>query len=365
MARSERSHHLRLLVPIVALVLFAVACSSPAATPSASEPGASAEPAATDAPSASASAGGELPPAEQTSLRICHQPHISTLSTYLAASEGIFEKYGLDVELVPFEGDGPMGQALAAGQVDGCIMGAGPVLSAAAAGESLKMVVVVSDYSVDFLMTPDTIQSGDDLRGQQVAISTYGGESHTIVLFALQSLGLTADDVTIVQVGGQGDRYAALQAGAVQAAPIEGIPDEELAALGLHKLVDLREVGERYAKNGLVFSASFIEENPNTVLRAVAAHLEALNIWLNDPELGIQVYMEAMEVDEDEARINVEPALDINPTGEMTADMFEVQKAALTAANPDIESVDTADIFDASFLEQLRELGFYEELGIE
>lgn len=358
MARPEL-RALRLLAVAAALVLLTAACTTPAATPT--PDGRSPTAGATSSPAG----GGELPEPEVTSLRICLQPHISALAGYVAQSEGIFEKYGLEVELVPFEGDGPMAQALAAEQVQGCYMGAGPTFSATAAGEPLQMVFVTLDYLVDSLVTPVEIQSGEDLRGKEIAISTFGGESHTIVLFALQELGLTADDVTIVQVGGQGDRYAALQAGAVSAAPIEGIPDEELESLGLHKLVNLRDVSERYARTGLVVDKDFIEENPNTVLRLVAATLEAHNAWLNDPELGIRVYMDALEVDEAEGRINVEPALDTNPTGRMTADMFNIQKEALSSANPAIAEVDNSEVFDDSFINQLEEMGFYERLGID
>lgn len=353
------------LLLIVVLAALLAACSPEASASPSSD---ASEGEVSSAPSGSSAGSGDvasqLPPAETTSLKVCLQPHISALAGYVAASEGIYEKYGLDVELVPFEGDGPMAQALAAGQVAGCYMGAGPSFSATAAGEPMQMVFVTLDYLVDSLVTPDDIETGDDLRGKEIAISTFGGESHTIVLFALQELGLTADDVTIVQVGGQGDRYAALQAGAVSAAPIEGIPDDELASLGLHKLVNLRDIGERFARTGLVVDADFKNENPNTVLRLVAATMEAQNLWLSDPDVGIRVYMDALGVDEDEARINVEPALDTNPTGRMTADMFDIQKEALTETNPDIADVDNSEVFDASFLDQLEELGFNEELGI-
>jgi len=366
MAYRDQVRGPRLLL-MVGLVAILAACSNTGSSPSAStaaSAGASVASSSEGSPSGSADVASQLPPAETTSIKVCLQPHISALAGYVAQSEGIYEKYGLDVELVPFEGDGPMAQALAAGQVSACYMGAGPTFSATAAGEPLQMLFVTLDYLVDSLVTPEDIQNGDDLRGKQVAISTFGGESHTIVLFALEELGLTPDDVTIVQVGGQSDRYAALQAGAVQAAPIEGIPDEELAANGLHKLVNLRDIGERFARTGLIVDVDFKNENPNTVLRLVAATMEAQNLWLSDPDVGIRVYQEALEVDEDEARINVEPALDTNPTGRMTADMFQVQKDALASTNPDIEDVDNSEVFDDSFLNQLEELGFNEELGI-
>jgi len=119
-------------------------------------------------------------------------------------------------------------------------------------------------------------------------MSTFGGDSHTSVVTALKALGLEQTHVTIVQVGGQSDRCAAVQSGAVQGAPVEGITDDELAKLGLHRLIDLRQSGLRLGRAGLALPADFIAKNPNTTLNLVAALMEGEQTMLNDHDLAAQ-----------------------------------------------------------------------------
>jgi hypothetical protein len=73
----------------------------------------------------------------------------------------------------------------------------------------------------DGLFGGEGITSMEDLRGKPIAISTFGGESHAVVVSALRGAGMAPDDVEIVQIGGQSDRIAAVIGGSVAAAPID------------------------------------------------------------------------------------------------------------------------------------------------
>jgi ABC-type nitrate/sulfonate/bicarbonate transport system substrate-binding protein len=348
---------------LLTLVALVGACTPAAQTsPSPTAP-------ATSQPTGGASPSGDitLPPPEQSEVSIGVAAFvIGHVAPYIAQDEGIFEKRGLTVELPPFEGDGPAGQAIAAGQIDGAFMGGGPVLSTTAAGEPMKIVYVLLAVPTDSLVTPTSITDGEGLRGKQVAISTFGGDSHTAVVTALEALGLEQDDVTIVQVGGQSDRYAAVQSGAVQAAPVEGITDEELSGLGLHRLIDLRESGLRLVRAGLALPDEFIEQNPNTVLNLVAALMEGQALMLEDEELAIATFMEHGGVDREEAEANVDPIVleQMDPTGRATTEMIDLQKEALEVANPAIADVPSEDAFTNEFIDQLDQLGFLDQLGI-
>jgi NitT/TauT family transport system substrate-binding protein len=291
---------------------------------------------------------------------------VGTLPARIAAEEGIWEKYGLNVEIIQFEGDGPAAQALAAGQIDGFMGGGGPVLSSNAAGENVKSVMVTLDVPTDCLVTPEDIQSAEDLRGEPIAISTFGGDSHTAVVLALESLGLAQDDVVITQIGGQGDRYAAVISGAVKGAPIEGIPDDELAAEGLKCFVDLKTTGLKLQRAGLILGGDFIEQNPNTTLRMVAALYEAFWLERTDTDKAVEIFARLGEVSEEEARNAIEPYTPlIEPSGKATAEMFELQKEALVVTNEAIASVDANAMFTNEFLEDLENYGFYESIGAD
>jgi len=307
-----------------------------------------------------------LPVPEVTSLKLgVAALAVSSISTFVADEQGIFDKYGLDVEVTQLEGDGPAGQALTAGQLDGMVSGGGPAVSARAAGTDLTAVMVTRTAAGDVLAVSDDVQSGEDLKGKQIAISTYGGDSHIAVLAALGELGLKAEDVTIVQIGGQGDRYAALQAGAVAAAPVEGIPDEELAEAGLHPLIKLGDTDLALPRGTVIFPQDFIDENPNTVLNVVAALLEAQSMTKADPALALDTFAKASDISVDEAKPVVEPNLAALPDdGRMSEEMFAPLKEALTATNPAIEQVDLSEVYTNEFIDQIEKAGLFEKLGI-
>jgi NitT/TauT family transport system substrate-binding protein len=349
----------RFALPLILLLVLA-ACGG-GASPSAAESEAQSQ-------GASASAGTgmpELPEPETTEISIGVAAfQVGTLPARIAAVEGIYEKWGLEVELVQFEGDGPAAQALAAGQIDGFLGGGGPVLSSNAAGERVVTVMVTLDVPTDSLVVPDDVQSADDLRGQPIAISTFGGDSHTAVVLALESLGLTQDDVVITQIGGQGDRYAALLAGAVSGAPVEGIPEEQMEADGVYPLVDLIDTGLRLQRAGLILNGDFIDENPNTTLRLVASIYEGFWFQQTNTDRAVEIFAELGEITLEEAEPQVAPLTPlIDPSGMATAEMFELQQEVLAVTNEAILDVDPNDMFTNEFLEQLEEYGFYEYIG--
>src|SRR5512141_1883360 len=60
-------------------------------------------------------------PAKPATLKIAVLPIIDTLPMYVAQQEGLFAKYGVNVEFVPVASAPERDQILAAGQADGTI----------------------------------------------------------------------------------------------------------------------------------------------------------------------------------------------------------------------------------------------------
>jgi ABC-type nitrate/sulfonate/bicarbonate transport system substrate-binding protein len=122
-----------------------------------------------------------------------------------------------------------------------------------------------------------------DLRGKKIAISRYGSSSDTAVRAVVESYKLRPDkDVIILQGGGQTERFAALRAGAVDAAIVS--PPLNLAgrALGFNEVIDLSESGIPYAHQEIVAQKDFIDRNPDLVLRTLRALIEGQAQW-KDP----------------------------------------------------------------------------------
>lgn len=152
-----------------------------------------------DRPAAGATtaADGEVPPG--TVLRVGDQGQGLQLPLELT---GQLDEVPYEIELAQF-GSGPLlNEALAAGAVDVGIMGDTPALLAYASGlETVVVGVRESDGpGATLIAAPGSgIESLEDLEGHRVAYTT-GTNQHGFVLRALDSVGLTEDDIEQVDV---------------------------------------------------------------------------------------------------------------------------------------------------------------------
>lgn len=138
---------------------------------------------------------------------------------YVAQDQGYFRKYGADVKLVWFANYSDSISALSTGQLDANCQTWSDTLGPLAKGLPLK-AVLVNDNSAgnDALLVGPHIRSFADLRHHTVALEQYS-ISHFVLYTALARNGLTAKDVTVVNLSA-GDAAAAFISGRVDAAVV-------------------------------------------------------------------------------------------------------------------------------------------------
>ena len=373
----------RMAALLGAFMLALAACSTPGQSPAGSErasedptTSAAVEPSGSAASEPSGSAGGaaSLPAPELTSLRLGNSgsPTANTMHTIWAQCEDLPAKYGMEIEWLSFDGGSAAAQALLAEQVEVADNSGGPAIASLATDSPMVIAYVTRDNLTDNMYAQSDIQDAEDLRGGSVAISSFGSQSHAGALLALQVLGLTPEDVTITQVGNDAARLAALQAGSVTASMNDATQEDELEGLGLNILVRLAEEVEAgeggVPRTSLTFLRPFVEENPNTVLNLVAMYTEANHAWMQDAERSAECLAEAAEITLEEAQAEVDAVL-TEPwrplDGRCDPVVMDFAKQTLIPENPDLEEVNAADACTNDFVEQLEEMGFQAELGIE
>ncbi len=153
-------------------------------------------------------------------VRIGIEAPAGTNSHYFVTKQlGLFQKHGINIELISFPG-GTVGlQALFAGDIQFATSDGVAGLSANLRGANLYFVAgMINTFPFSILSRPE-IRTPQDLRGKKIVISRYGSSSDTAVRAAVEKYDLKPDkDVIILQGGGQTERFAALRAGAVDAA---------------------------------------------------------------------------------------------------------------------------------------------------
>lgn len=117
----------------------------------------------------------------------------------VAIEKDWFEEAGVDVEFEWFDYVASM-DAYAAGQLDAVAMTNGDTLVTGATGAK-SVMVLINDYSNgnDMLIARKGIDSVAELKGKTIGVEV-GFVGHLLLLDALEKVGLSEDDVTLVNV---------------------------------------------------------------------------------------------------------------------------------------------------------------------
>lgn len=126
---------------------------------------------------------------------------------YVAKDKGFFAEEGLEVEIVDTVAGGATAvQMVSSGDVQGALLSTMALINAANAG---MPVVGVADIQSAFEEAPleefyvradSGIESIEDLKGKTIAINLVKSSFHYTWLMALENAGMSADDVTFVNL---------------------------------------------------------------------------------------------------------------------------------------------------------------------
>jgi NitT/TauT family transport system substrate-binding protein len=333
--------------------------------------GSAPSPAASSGTGASAGASGgavTLPAPEKKTLKVALSTggEASQYAEYLASQLDFYKKYGGfdNVEVSGLQGDAKVVQALVAGGIDLGVLGVSGAINSQLTDTPLKVVAMNGVTLTDMMVCQPSIKSAADLKGKQVAVSSFGSTAHGSILILLSQLGLTDKDVTITQVGNQDARLAAVKAGSVACAPIDLAQKDAVTQAGLSVLADNKSSGKQWGRSGLAARADFISQNPNTVLGAVAASLAAQNYIFTNTDDAAAKFAEYSQQSADNAKKVIQ---DFTTWGDRsmdwTDDAFNYPKEVLAAVNPQMKDIDVTTAYDKTFLHKLNDLGFYDAIG--
>jgi NitT/TauT family transport system substrate-binding protein len=282
---------------LTAGALFVVACSpaAPARESPAAQPAAASQPAA-PAPAATA-------PREMRKVRMAYgfaAPVV--LPMFIAHDQGIYTKYGLDVESILMQSSAQIAPAMTAGEIDVALTaGAGVVDITLAGGEQ---VLIESDHNRlrFYLHTQPDIRRVEDLRDKRVAITRLGSGNHLSAQISLGRAGLTAGrDVQLLQAGAVDALLTALLNGSADGGMLGSAQHFIARQQGYPILVDTGEYQIPYMQTSLAVTRGTLASRNDLVTDFVRAHLEASGIGKRDAALAKRLLRQNLEIEGDEA----------------------------------------------------------------
>ncbi len=208
---------------------------------------------------------------------------------YLAKDANIFEKHGLYVDPVYVAGGSRVSQAIIAGEFTVALAGGNIVYADLAGGDIVTFGGVVNVPSF-YLYVQPSIKTQENLRGKTLGVTRYGASTDFTLRYLLKKWGVEPDrDVKIIQMGGQPEIFAGMQAGVIHGGILSSPGDFKAKKAGFTMLVNFAKVGLDYPTTSLVSTRLTIKKDRETVKRFLMAYSEGVDRLFRDKELAMKI----------------------------------------------------------------------------
>lgn len=287
----------------------------------------------------------------------------SYTTTYIAKDTGLFERNGLDIELILID-TGPTVHALIAGDLQVAGVGGSRIVASGLEGSGLRMLAAANNRQPYKLVVPAGVQSPSQLMGKKVGVGAFGGLDDTAMRFALRQLGLNPNkDVTIIVAGGKATRFAALTQGAIAAIVIDPPYTLDAKKMGLNFMFDFLKSSPKTVYGTISAKDTYIQQNPEIIRDLLRAHIEAVQYYKTHKPESIKIMAKYMRIPLPSKADEMEETYDafvrttsckpyIDPEG--VAELLR----ELVPKSPKAKNADPHTFIDSRFLKELEETGY-------
>ncbi|HXP77559.1 MAG TPA: ABC transporter substrate-binding protein [Stellaceae bacterium] len=281
---------------------------------------------------------------------------------FYAQDKGYFKKHELDTTFVFLDSGAKGVQGLVGGGVD--MLGADgfSVVNAGLSGVDVRVVGSLVGVLAGRVVAAKDIQTPQDLKGKKWGISSFGSEAQMAEKLFLKTNGLPDSSVTEVQLGNQGNRFAALDAGQIAASTFLPPIVAKVEAAGYHVLAQLPELAPEYMSAVHATLASTIAKRRAMVKAYLEAIAEATAAFKKDRAGGIEVFEKYLKANEGDAGLAWDYYAPIYPAA-LRPTPKSVQFLLDQSTDPKAKTMTPANFLDLSLLDELETAGFFKTLN--
>src|SRR5437867_8215391 len=299
-------------------------------------------------------------------LRVAYAAITAAFSIpWIAREAGIFQRHGLDVELVYIAAGSRAVQTLVGGSIDIAAIGGPAGVDAKLAGADTVYVAIPVNRVLVFTVAAPQIQRIEEMRGKSIGVTRVGTVTDFFTRIYLRQNGLVPDrDVVLRQMGGLPGVVAGLKAGQIEGGTF-GFPAVLHArAAGFRVLVDYNASGYRYPLSTVIVTQKLLRTQESAVRRFLEAHIEAVHRFKTDPSFAMNVIGKYTQTTDrsmlEETQRAYASAFERVPYPDI-----EVMKLGLTQVaetNPRVRGVDPKEFVDPRLLREIEASGFVKRL---
>ena len=303
----------------------------------------------------------------QTKLKVAYPTTVGSMAVIWVTKDAkLFEKYGLDVELIYVAGSSRIVQSMLAKDIPISEIAIPAVIQANLAGADLVMLAGPNNKPGQKIMVKPEIKRREDLKGKKIGISRFGTSDDFLLRYVLGQWNLQPDrDVALIQMGGSPETLAGLAAGAIDGGLLASPLHLQAAKFGYHLLADLSTIGIDYQGAGVVTTRSYMREAPDVTRRYVRAYVEGLHRLKTDKNFAVKVIGKYSRITDQEALEETYQhyAVKIMPRVPYpTIKGIQMVLDEIGSRTPKAKSLAPESFIDISYLKELEQAGFIKKL---
>ena len=283
---------------------------------------------------------------------------------WLAKETKIYEKNGLDVELILLRGSGQTSVAILGGSLFAAPVTLPTVMLADLGGADLINVAHTVPGVQSKLLVKQEVRRPEDLRGKRIATSSLGSLGDFLNRYVMRKNGLDPNrDVNWLMIGTPPERLQALTAGNIDAADLSYPTDAQAERMGYRVLWDFRKEVV-YPSMSIVTRRKTIHEDRDTVMRMVKAHVEGIAYFKTHKDVSLKVLSKYLRTTDREL---LEGSYDIYKQDFISVPYpimkgLEATYDYVATTKPEIRNRKPEEFVDPSFIAELDKSGFIKKL---
>jgi NitT/TauT family transport system substrate-binding protein len=303
----------------------------------------------------------------QTRLEVAYPTTVGSMAVLWVAKDArLFEKQGLEVELIYVAGSSKVVQAMLAKEIPISEIAIPAVIQANLAGADLVMLAGPNNKPGQKIMVKPEIKTPENLKGKKIGITRFGTSDDFLLRYILGQWKIQPErDVALLQMGGSPEILAGLGSRGIDGGMLSSPLHLRAAKLGFSMLADLSTIGVDYQGAGVVTTRSYARENQDVVRRYLKAYVEGLHRLKTDKNFSLKVIGKYTRISEADAleetyqhyAIKVMPKVPYPTTKGIQMVLDEIGSRDAKAKN-----LSPASLIDVSYLKELEQSGFVKNL---
>jgi NitT/TauT family transport system substrate-binding protein len=290
---------------------------------------------------------------------------LQSVLPFIGKQRGIFARYNLVPEIVYIPGGSTNVQALISGNLDLSQLSGAPGAAANLEGADIIYILGLLDKLNYQLITRPEIKNIEQLKGKRFGISRFSSAADFGLRALLKKVGVDpVKDVTILQIGDEHARLAAVKNGNIDGTVMNAPFGAEAEKLKLNVVADSVKMGIPFFNTGLLGSKKFFDQNEVKVLNFLRAYLEAIKVFKTEREYAVKSTAQFTRVNNIKA---IEEGYDyfreqLRNVPYPSAEAMQAVVTQLAETNVKARKIDGKAYVNDRYLRQLEDEGFVKKL---